>query len=102
MNSTDLHLTLWPKAPAWATSRLQWVVHPLLLVTFITGVGALLRLYNLGQWSLWIDEVLTIRSIYTPLFIDPPRLTYSLVWWSINRLPPMARSYPGSMKIATN
>jgi mannosyltransferase len=35
----------------------------LLLLAVIFMLGAVLRFYKLGEWSLWIDEIFTIRRI---------------------------------------
>lgn len=38
-----------------------------LLLAVILGVGLLLRLYRLGDWSLWCDEMMTVGRIRRPL-----------------------------------
>ena len=71
----------------------RWsAIQPYLLIVIVLVAivgGAALRLYNLGTWSFWIDEVLTIRSTYAPISSDPPRLTYLMVhltnsWFGIS------------------
>lgn len=52
-----------PRAP-WFSPTQLW------LLGLITLLGAVLRLYELETWSLWIDEAHTWRDATTPLFGD--------------------------------
>ena len=49
----------------------------LILLTGITGFATLLRIYKLGAWSFWIDEVYNInyaKSLWTHFSINQPSL----------------------------
>jgi mannosyltransferase len=71
-----------PGISGWTTSRFTY-----LALALVTVAGLSLRFYRLGDWSLWIDEVYTLRDVR--LFLaDPsfPRspsliLTSGLLQW---------------------
>jgi len=55
-DSTDVA----PEPPAIEESR--WSVAALVTLTIITVLAGALRLYKLGEWSYWIDEVHMLRD----------------------------------------
>lgn len=43
-----------------------------IILICIVSIGAFLRFWNLGQWSFWIDEVLTVRDAETFSLTNSP------------------------------
>jgi 4-amino-4-deoxy-L-arabinose transferase-like glycosyltransferase len=60
-------------------------VYQFIVLLGLTGLAALTRVYRLGEWSLWIDEFLSIQRSLTlhsvqDLFTDPRPLFFPLMW----------------------
>lgn len=51
-----------PKEPAFEAGSNSWSWEHLAILLAITLLGGVLRLYRLGDWSFWIDEVHTLRD----------------------------------------
>lgn len=51
-----------PKEPEFAESDGLWTWDHLIVLTAITILAGLLRLYRIDEWSFWIDEVHTLRD----------------------------------------
>lgn len=73
--------------PGRASAKPAWSSRQLLLLLAITAVAAALRLHELGEWSLWVDEAHTYRDATLPLLDDPHAFVRShRVWYPLSFL----------------
>lgn len=71
-----------------ATRLTQHPKFPLLLLAAITALAAVLRLYKLGEWSFWIDEIFTINRA---------QAHYGSIDLIIKNIPPVRNWIPTSV-----
>ena len=68
-----------------------WSWDHIVILAAITLLAGVLRLYKLGEWSFWIDEVHTLRDaiLVTPEeFWDGPRARYPLGFYLLRLIQP--------------
>ncbi|MGD8752182.1 MAG: hypothetical protein PVG14_12205, partial [Anaerolineales bacterium] len=49
------------------------------ILAVITGLAVGLRLYKLGEWSLWGDEIITVNRALDIFHLSPSRYSVSLI-----------------------
>ena len=78
----------------WATRMISSLrlknerIFQYLLLGALTLFAAVLRLYKLGEWSFWVDEIASINSARTVLghvlSFPPPRISFIITHFALN------------------